>query len=163
MGAVAIRPGVAEDFAAAVAVWRAASEARRGGLAVRPEREEQVQRALHKADAILLVADDGADIVGMALGVQGLADDGAGPPVPSLCFIPLVYVAPERWGEGIGGSIVDALLAAARSRSFTESQLWTHADNARARRLYDGRGFRRSGLERDDDHGERIVDYERTL
>lgn len=42
-------------------------------------------------------------------------------------------------------------------------RLWTHADNVRARRLYDGRGFRRSGLERDDDRGERIVQFERTL
>lgn len=96
MGAVAIRPGLAEDFDAMVAVWRAASAARRGGVAVRPEREEQVRCALRKPDAFLLVADDGGDTVRMALGVQGRADDGAGPPVPGPCFIPLVYVAPER-------------------------------------------------------------------
>jgi hypothetical protein len=33
----------------------------------------------------------------------------------------------------------------------------------RGQRLYDGRGFRRSGREKDDDVGERIVHYKRAL
>lgn len=163
MGVVVIRSGRPTDVDPAVAVWRAASEARREGLAVAAGREEQIRRALRKPGAFLLVAEDGGDIVGMAVGMQGLADDGTGPSVPGLCFVSLVYVAPERWGEGIGGSIVDALAAAAGSRGYVKAQLWTHADNARARRLYEGSGFRRSGLERDDDRGERIVQYERLL
>jgi len=70
----------------------------------------------------------------------------------------MVFVAPERWG--VGGRLVDALLAEARG--YDRAQLWTQADNPGARRLYEGRGFRRSGREKDE-LGERILHYERTL
>ena len=66
-------------------------------------------------------------------------------------------------GEGIGGRTVDAILAEARSRGFDHTKLWTHADNARAQRLYEGRGFRRTGREVLDDSGDLIVEYERAL
>ena len=40
------------------------------------------------------------------------------------------------------------------------AQLWTHAGNERAQRLYERRGFGRSGREKLDDAGETIVHYE---
>lgn len=163
MGTLVLRSGLPQDFDAAIAVWRAASAARRGGRPPSPEREAQVTGQVRKPDAFLVVADDGAGVVGMAVGVQGLADDGAGPPSAGLCFVSMVYVAPDRWGEGIGGRTLDALLAQARSRCYDRTQLWTYANNRRARRLYEGRGFRRSGREQDDDRGERIIQYERRL
>ena len=98
----------------------------------------------------------------MALGVQGLADDGAGPPVQGFCHVSMVFVAPERWGQGIGGRLVDALLAEARARGYDRAQLWTQADNPGAQRLYGGRGFLRSGREKED-LGEWIFHYERAL
>ena len=49
------------------------------------------------------------------------------------------------------------------SRGYERAQLWTHADNARAQRLYERHGFRRTGREKDDDLGEWIVHYERAL
>ena len=76
----------------------------------------------------------------------------------------LAYVAPGRWGEGSGGRLVDALLAAARAEGYGCAHLWTHADdNERALRLYAGRGFRRSGAEKNDEGGEPIIRYERRL
>jgi len=92
-----------------------------------------------------------------------LALDGAGPPIVGLWFISLVFVVPDRWGEGIGGRTVDAVLAEARSSGYDRAQLWTHRDNRRAQRLYEGRGFCRSGREQEDDLGERIVQYEWSL
>ena len=41
-------------------------------------------------------------------------------------------------------------------------ELWTQTDNARARRLYERRGFRPSGREKDE-FEERIVHYQRDL
>jgi ribosomal protein S18 acetylase RimI-like enzyme len=100
----------------------------------------------------------------MAAGVPGLAGDGAGPPEPGLFFLSLVYVVPHRWGEGIGGRLVDALLGAARAEGYDRAHLWTHKDdNSRAQRLYEGRGFRQSGVEKNDEAGERIIRYERHL
>ena len=143
---VVVRPGGGPDLDPAVAVWQASNTARRGGLPVPAEHEARVRGHAGKPDAFLLVADD-----------------GAGPPVPGLCHVSTVFVAPNRWGEGIGGRIVDAVLAEARARGYERAQLWTHADNARAQRLYEGRDFQRSGREKDDDLGERIVHYQRAL
>ncbi len=161
MAEVILRGGRPEDIDAAVAVWRVASAARRGGRPTSPQREERVRASARKPDAFLVIADDSGTIVGMALAMQGLADDAAGPPVPGLCFIAMVFVVPDRWGQGIGGRIVDAVLAEAGPRGYDRAQLWTQANNLRAQRLYEGHGFRRTGREMDDDLGERIVHYER--
>jgi ribosomal protein S18 acetylase RimI-like enzyme len=151
------------EHEAALRVWRAAIAARRGAPAP-PHVAARVRRYLGQADAFLLVAREPAGVVGMALGLQGLADDGAGPPVPGLCHVSSVYVAPERWGLGIGGALVDAVLAEAAARGYSRAQLWTQVDNARARRLYQSRGFAPSGREKDDgDLGDRILHLERTL
>jgi GNAT superfamily N-acetyltransferase len=110
----------------------------------------------------LLVADDDGRIVGMAVGEQALSNDGTGPPIEGLCHVSMVFVAPERWGEGLGGRLVDALLEEVSGRGYDRAQLWTQNDNARARRLYEHRGFRPSGREKDE-LGERIVHFERAL
>lgn len=163
MGTLVLRRGLPRDCDPAVSVWRAASTARRGGRPPSPERDAQVDAQVREPDALLVVADDAGAVVGMAVGVQGLEDDGTGPPSAGLCFVSMVYVAPDRWGEGIGGRTVDALLAEARSCGYDRAQLWTRADNRRARRLYEGRGFRLAGREAADADGERIVLHERRL
>ena len=162
MGDAVIQRGGPEDAEPAVAVWLAANTARRDGLPLRPEQEARARGQVRKPGAFLLVADAAGDVVGMALGMQGLSDDGAGPPVRGLCHVSMVFVAPDHWGRGLGGQLVDALLTEARSRGYDRAQLWTQADNPRARRLYEGRGFRPSGLEKDE-FGERIVHYQRAL
>lgn len=160
---VVVRAGERQDLDGAVKIWRAADTARRGGRPAPPEHETRIHGYLAKRDAFLVIAEDESTFVGMTLAMQGLDDDGAGPPLPGLCHISLVFVAPDHWGEGIGGGLVDAVLREARSRDYARAQLWTHADNGRAQRLYEGRGFRRSGREKDDDLGERIVHYKRAL
>ena len=57
--------------------------------------EERVRGHLAKTDSFLAVADDGGEVVGMALGMQGLDDDGAGPPVAGLWHISMVFVHPQ--------------------------------------------------------------------
>ena len=163
MGEVTLRRGGPADFEAAVAVYRRSNAVRRGGAPAPPEHEERIRTSLRKPDAFVIVADDGGAIVGMTLAMQGLAEDGAGPPIPGLCFVGMVYVLPTRWGEGIGSRLVEAVCAEARARGYDRAQLWTHADNLRAQRLYDRHGFRRAGREKDNDLGERIFLYERSL
>jgi GNAT superfamily N-acetyltransferase len=72
-------------------------------------------------------------------------EDGAGPAIPGGCFLNSLFVVPERWGEGIGGTILDAVLAEARRRHYSRIHLWTHEDNARSHRLYRSRGFSPTG------------------
>jgi len=105
----------------------------------------------------------GPTLIGTIIGVQGLGQDGAGPPVPGLLHISLLSVAPDCWGRHVGRLLVEAVLARGAANGFSEAQLWTHADNLRANRLYKAMGFRRSGRVRVDDWGELLVHYRRSL
>ncbi len=162
MDGTVVRRGGPEDLEPALEVWRAAEEARRGGPAS-PEHGGRVRAHVQNPIAFLFVADGAAGIVGMAVGMQGLAKDGAGPPIQDLCHVGAVFVAPGLWGTGLGGELVETVLSEARSRGYGRAQLWTHADNSRAQRLYENRGFRRTGREKQDDLGETIIHYERWL
>ena len=75
---VVLRCRSAADGERAVAVWRAASTARRGGRPVRAEHEERVRSYSRMPDAFLLLGEDAGEALGMGVGMQGLADDGAG-------------------------------------------------------------------------------------
>ncbi len=153
-----IREGSAGDHEAAVAVWRAANAAFLGDAHVGPEQEARVRLHLATPDGFLLLAEDDGRVAGMAMGMQGLADDGAGPPIDGLCHVAMVFVDPRRWGEGIGRRLVDAVLAGARERGYVRAQLWTHAHNDHAQRLYEQKGFQASGREQTID-GLRICHY----
>jgi len=72
-------------------------------------------------------------------------EDGAGPVIPGGCFLGYLFVVPERWGEGIGGVILDAVLAEAKQRHGSRIHLWTHKHNERSHRLYRSRGFSPTG------------------
>ena len=109
-----------------------------------------------RADALLIIADNEiSGVVGMALGTPATSCPGG------LCILQMVFVAPGHWGEGIGGRLVDAAVAEARSQGFRRAQLWTHAANSRARQLYEGHGFVDSGRQEIGELGEPIVQYER--
>lgn len=123
MSRMVIRRGGAEDIEPAIAVWLAANTARREGLTPRSEQAARARGHVSNPEAFLLIAEDAGDVVGMALGVQALSDDGAGAPVRGLCHISMVFVAPDYWGRGIGGRLVDALLPEARSRGYDRAQL----------------------------------------
>ena len=157
-----VRSGGPTDVEPALAAWRAAEEGRRRGPAS-PEHGERVRAHLENPSAFLFVAENEGEIVGMSVGMQGLADDGAGPPVDGLCHIGAVFVAPDHWAQGLGGRLVDAVLSEARARDYARAQLWTHADNTRAHHLYERRAFKRTGREKKDDQEETIVHYERGL
>jgi len=57
-------------------------------------------------------------------------------------------VAAHRWGEGIGGALLDGLLTEAARRGCSEVFLEVRVDNDRAQRLYRGRGFIDIGIRR---------------
>ncbi len=118
MVAVTLRKGGSEDFEAALRVVRAADSARLEGREAPAVVGERTRAYLENSDPFLIVAEAGKEVVGMALGMQGLSQDGAGPPIEGLCHIGAVFVSPERWGEGIGGRLVDRILEEARTRGY---------------------------------------------
>lgn len=161
--AITLRSGGPEDFEAALAVVRAADTARLAGHDAPAVVGERMRAHLESPDSFLTVAEVGGQVVGMALGMQGLSDDGAGPPIEGLCHVGAVFVSPEHWGAGIGGRLVDEILEEARTQGYTRAQLWTHSDNARAQRLYEHRGFRHTGRRKEADHGEMIIHYAKRI
>lgn len=143
---VEIRQGAAEDFDAAVAVFIRSNLARRQG--VWPHQALSVARleeGLRRSGSWLLVAEEGAALVGMALAEPMRDDVGAGAVIADGGFLGYLYVVPDRWGEGIGGRLLDAVLEDARTRSYRRIRLWTHADNERSHSLYLSRGFSPTG------------------
>ena len=55
-------------------------------------------------------------------------------------------VAADRWGQGTGAALLEALLAEAAQRGCTEVFLEVRTDNDRAQRLYRSHGFSQIGI-----------------
>jgi [ribosomal protein S18]-alanine N-acetyltransferase len=83
-----------------------------------------------------LVAEDGGKIVGYA----GLLGAGWQGDVLTLA------VAADRWGEGIGSALLEALLDEAARRGCTEVFLEVRTDNLRAQQLYRRHDFTEIGI-----------------
>lgn len=163
--AVRVWVGRPLDVERAVEVYRRSNRTRRRGVwpnqAVRLER---VRNCFRDPESWFLMADDGAECVGMAAAVPLMADDGKGPPVPGGAFLSLLFIVPERWGEGIGRAVLVAVFDEARRRGTSHIRLWTHeGENERAHRLYRANGFRRTGRTSADDEGVEIGEWERSL
>ena len=59
-----------------------------------------------------------------------------------------LFVRESAWGTGVAGELHDAALDALRSAGARSASLWSLAENARARRFYERRGWRLNGEER---------------
>jgi len=86
-----------------------------------------------------LVAEDPGGLVGYA----GLLTPGGG-----QADVLTLAVAEDRWGQRIGATLLDALLAEAARRGCRDVFLEVRVDNHRAQRLYQRRGFTEIGIRR---------------
>jgi ribosomal protein S18 acetylase RimI-like enzyme len=73
--------------------------------------------------------------------------------VPELA----IGVAAEARGRGIGGALLDALLALAREQGFRALSLAVDHQNAATRRLYERKGFRDAAISDPTDSGVTMV------
>lgn len=105
-----VRSGGADDVEAAVSVYERSNLARRRGVwPSRTLRVAQVRASFHDDDAWFLIGGDGGETVAMALVRPFRADGGSGRVVPGAAFLDLIYVLPDRWGPGIGSTMLDAV------------------------------------------------------
>ncbi|MGW7484739.1 GNAT family N-acetyltransferase [Nonomuraea muscovyensis] len=74
----------------------------------------------------------------------------------------MVFVDPDLWAQGIGRQLLDAVSGLAADRGHQLLQLWPGQGNQRARRLYEGAGFRPSGR-RQQLGGENVIHLVRPL
>lgn len=151
MNAVRMRAGGPADLDAACEVWLRASLAQNDDRLMPSSEQERVRAGMNRPDAFCVIAEAEGVMVGMGMGMDQRTEDGAFVVVPGGCYIWVVFVVPEWWGRGVGGQILDSVLAEARARGYQRVQLWAQVANARARRLYERRGFRASGREKE--HG----------
>jgi GNAT superfamily N-acetyltransferase len=139
--------GLPADHEAAVRVWHAANVARL--LPPSVDRVARIWEQLAQPEACLvighLVAD--GDVVAMALAEPGRADHGAGAVIPDCGHVSMVFVHPDMWGRGVGRQLLQGLHERTSERGWSHTTLWTRSSNARARRLHEGQGYRRSGQE----------------
>lgn len=125
-----------------VASWKAAyrglmPDAVLDGLSV-PKRAEMWQRIIAEKKFQLLVAEHDDGIVGF-VNFGSARDPDA---VPGLTGeILAIYVDPNRWHEGIGRELLEAVLSELRSAGFNEVILWVLDSNSRARVFYERAGF----------------------
>jgi tRNA (guanine37-N1)-methyltransferase len=161
---LSVRLGDPADVEAAAAVFQRSNLARRRGRPMSAGRVESVIELLQNADSWFLVAEEDGEAIGMTGAAPLRADDGAGAVVPGALFLGYVFVVPERWGQGIGGIVLDATLTEARRRGYHHIELWTHEDdNRRAHGLYRSRGFSPTGRTTTDDQDVRSGQWAREI
>lgn len=110
-----------------------------------------------------MTVDDPSSLIAMGLALPGRADDGAGQLIPGLTHLTGICVLPEAQHAGVGGQLLDYLLHQTTERGHDRATLWTHADNHRARRLFESRGFRLTDRTGTDDADRELVHYEAKL
>jgi len=153
--------GLPVDHEAAVRVWNAANVARL--LAPGGDRVARIWEKIAEPEACLVIGhlDADRDVVAMALAEPGRAEHGAGAVIPGYGHVSMVFVHPDMWGRGIGHQLLQGLHERASARGWSRTTLWTRASNARAQRLYEGLGYRRSGQETTLGSGDPILQLER--
>jgi ribosome-associated protein len=96
------------------------------------------------AAGLLIVAVEGADAVGMALGRPGSE--------PGELDMAMVFVAPTAQRHGVGAALVEGLADAAWEQGFRSASVWT-----RTPAFYEACGFETTGRSKDLDDGSAAV------
>ncbi|GAB7093160.1 GNAT family N-acetyltransferase [Halolamina litorea] len=104
---------------------------------------EEIGTAAAGGSACFLVAVDDGEVVGFTNG--GAARDWASDPDDPDAFLSRLYVAPGRWGEGIGTRLTAHLARRLRAAGHERVWLEVFAANERARAFYTSLGFTRIG------------------
>lgn len=94
------------------------------------------RRKLEEGVPPVLVARD-PEVVGFVAFGSSRDPDAA----PSCGEIWAIYVAPARWGKGVGRPLCLAALVELRTRGCNRVTLWVLAENHRALRFYRSLGF----------------------
>lgn len=144
----------------ALDVWRAANIARHKPPS--PARVAWVREKLNDTSACLVIGSESGQVIAMAVAEPTRARHGAGRTVPRSGHVSMVFVAPDRWGQGIGSQLLDALHHEMHVRGWETSSLWTGSSNTRARRLYESYGYSLTG-EVQHHSGETSVRYQLQL
>src|SRR3954447_18919594 len=133
--------GGPDDIDAAVDVFVRGATARSGRSMDASHVEETRDRIARNDSWFFIARDDESEPIGMAMAMPAGDESVNRPSAPGLCYLDLIFVVPERWGEGVGSLLLDTVVSDARLRGFSRINLLTHDDNERAHTLYTSHGF----------------------
>ena len=156
MAVVTVRPADGADVEGVLRVahesWHAAHDDIVGADAVEEVLAEHydaesVRAAIRREETVYRVAETG---MGVVVGFSVAVHDGA-----ETWVLGAIYVDPERWGEGVGSALLEAVQDGARSEGGDRLRLNVMAENDRARGFYESRGY-----DHVDDHHDDALDVD---
>jgi GNAT superfamily N-acetyltransferase len=109
----------------------------------------------------MLLAEEDGELLGFtACGESRDPDAG-----DAIGEVRTLFVAAGGWGRGVGSALMAAALDDLSARGYSEATVWSFADNERANRFYESRGFSPDGTERTEEVWANIpeVRYRRRL
>jgi RimJ/RimL family protein N-acetyltransferase len=146
-------------------VWRANTTYRPwAGAEWRPPGEADERRRwrdrLEDRRAWNAVATAGGELLGCASFTRARSEVESGGTIRGRAHVSRLFVAPEHWGNGIGGELLRAAVDEICRRGYGTAQFFTPRANSRARRFYEHNGWvLRQGTRRW--HGLLLVRYGR--
>lgn len=166
MEGVSIRPATVDDARAIQQVarysWHAAYDAVLGADRVddvvnswyNPER--LIADDIEQPERLVFVAAVDGEVVGFVEAVLDEDDD-------ELAHLYRIYVDPEEWGRGIGGSLLDHIETILDDQRFARLHLSVLAENDVGVNFYESNGFRRIKTTDNDQFGIQQYEYQKQL
>ena len=148
--AIAYRDARANDADEIAALWAVANRAR--GAYVSEVAVDVVRQRIDAAGAVGKIAEEDGRVIGVAILSPARADGGRGEPLAGHAHLNTVAVQPDRWGVGIGRTLLGLIVEHAREAGYVQLQLYVDQDNPRARRLYELDGWEATGEALHDEH-----------
>jgi ribosomal protein S18 acetylase RimI-like enzyme len=96
---------------------------------------ERIRRVLAVGDTTILLGGTGPDGVAVLRFRAAIWSDAP------ECYLAELYVVPQSRGRGLGRSLMEAAIEAARARGADHMDLGTSEDDVAARSLYESLGF----------------------
>jgi ribosomal protein S18 acetylase RimI-like enzyme len=96
---------------------------------------------------LTLVIEEGDRVVGFA----SIGPEEGRPEELAIGELYAINLDPDAWRRGFGARLLRAALALLRELGYAEAVLWVVPENARARGLYESRGWTADGALRDDE------------
>jgi ribosomal protein S18 acetylase RimI-like enzyme len=144
-----VRRAEASDEASWARVWDESARAGFGPFLpeghVFPEVSSDLMQSLLADPAVtLLMAEEDGEALGYCTSGESRDPDASA----AVGEVRTLFVAPAAWRRGAGSALMAAALDDLRERGYSEATVWSFADNERANRFYEGRGFERDGADR---------------
>jgi len=124
---------------------------------------ERFAAALARSDVWLMVAVSESEVIGhVALSLSTREDPG--PPPAGGVFVWQLFVRPTWHGRGVATKLMDAAVAEALRRGFSNMRLWTPQGAGRARRFYERERWALTGRAHDrSEFGLPTIEYGLTI